>query len=69
MKKSLSHLLKKLDNPSNHGGLSDQENDIEFISNDEAVSVRGGDKEYKPIYEDDPEDYKLNRASIFFDLF
>jgi hypothetical protein len=65
MKKNLSNLLKKLEKPSS--SKYDSEG-IELLSNEEAVVIRGGDKEYKPIYEDEVKEYKINNVSILFNL-
>lgn len=69
MKKSLSSLLDKLTQQSNEStdALNKQENRMGVITSEEAVTVRGGDKEYIPIY-DDPQEHTWEKPSTLFDF-
>ena len=66
MRKSLDSLLNKLEQSAQSSFQKVQ--NIELVSEDEATAVRGGDKEYKPIYNDETEEYKMGKASILFNL-
>lgn len=66
MKKSISEFLNKLEQQSEiDNDLNPKDQSLELVSQEEALMVRGGDKEYKPIYDEESEDEpKWRRSSI-----
>jgi hypothetical protein len=48
MKKTLGNLFDKI---STQQGLTKLDSEIEMVSDDRAQQVRGGDKDYTPMYE------------------
>lgn len=50
MKKALSTFFKEVSTKSDSKKFLDSE--IEMVSDDSALQVRGGDKDYTPIYEE-----------------
>lgn len=70
MKKSLNKFLDKLIQKSERTSLLNSGQSVELVSEEEACAVRGGDKEYKPIYdEEDDQKHQWKRPSIFFNFF
>ena len=51
MKKTLSTFFEKISEKSNSKRFLDLE--IEMVSDESAQQLRGGDKDYSPIYEED----------------
>ncbi len=71
MKKTLINLLGKLKasssgNPA--GGEGQYTPLFEVVSGEELLAIRGGDKEYKPIYEEDAETEHWQKPSLLLDI-
>ncbi len=69
MKKTLDSLFNKLVEADGVDGVLLRNGEaVHVVSQDELLTVRGGDKEYKPIYEA-PEKNQWQKPSMLFDLF
>ncbi len=72
MHKNLSSLLGKLNQPAPGSSLSEAERTlpeaIQVVTAEELSILRGGDKEYKPMY-DEPEDNNWFKPTMLLKLF
>ena len=70
MKKSLSTILEKMDHRDNLFKLfrTDSFSSIEIISDETAELVRGGDREYVPIYESEESNSVWQRPTILLNI-
>ncbi len=71
MKKTLTNLLGKLMSSSagNAAGAEAQHAPLfEVVSGEELLAIRGGDKEYKPIYEDEAAAEGWQKPSVLLDV-
>ena len=61
--KSIDALLKK----SLPSGSSDREDRITVVASEESMTLSGGDKEYKPVYDDldADEHFRFGSSSVF----
>lgn len=67
MKTHFSNFVNKLRNQSDALiAPAGAEQKMEVISGEELLAIRGGDKEYKPIY-DEPQTHLWRKASLLFD--
>lgn len=67
MKKSFEHLLNTLEKTAAGAPSGDNGGCIEVLPPDELLAVRGGDKEYKPIY-DAPAKVWWQKPTMLFDF-
>ncbi len=71
MKKTLGNLLGKLKGASAGASAIEARRPVqlfEVVSGEELLSIRGGDKEYKPIYEDAAENQNWQKPSMMLDI-
>ncbi len=71
MKKTLANLLGKLKGASAGANATEAKPPaqlFEVVSGEELLSIRGGDKEYKPIYEDAAENPNWQKPSMMLDM-
>ena len=71
MKKTLGNLLDKLKGSSAGANAPEARRPappFEVVSGQELLAIRGGDKEYKPIYEEDAATESWQKPSLLLDI-
>lgn len=63
MKKTLSGLIEKFQSEASHGATGS----IEFLNKESALQVRGGDREYVPMYESNSTELEWGKISLLVD--